>query len=155
MAGTLDRFWSFLPLSRWLPRYQCAWLGSDVVAGVTLAAYAVPVSLAYAALPTVELSSIKLDLYRRDFTINAMAIHLNPERFGTLVDYFNCQNDLKERRIQVLHNLSFVEDPTRVFRAARYAGRLGLRPDAGTLAAIRLAVEQPGYVALSGQRLWS
>lgn len=77
-----------------------------------------------AALPTVELSSIKLDLYRRDFTINAMAVHLNPERFGTLVDYFNCQNDLKERRIQVLHNLSFVEDPTRVFRAIRFEGRL-------------------------------
>ena len=53
-----------------------------------------------AAKPTVENSSIKLDLYRRDFTINAMAIHLNPGRFGALVDYFNCQNDLKERRIQ-------------------------------------------------------
>ena len=77
-----------------------------------------------AAMPTVELSSIKLDLYRRDFTINAMAIHLNPDRFGTLVDYFNCQNDLKERRIQVLHNLSFVEDPTRIFRAIRFEGRL-------------------------------
>ncbi|MBM9613033.1 CBS domain-containing protein [Desulfobulbus rhabdoformis] len=78
-----------------------------------------------AAKPTVELSSIKLDLYRRDFTINAMAIHLNPGRFGLLVDYFNCQNDLKERRIQVLHNLSFVEDPTRIFRAIRFEGRLG------------------------------
>lgn len=77
-----------------------------------------------AAMPTVEHSSIKLDLYRRDFTINAMAIHLNPEQFGTLVDYFNCQNDLKERRIQVLHNLSFVEDPTRIFRAIRFEGRL-------------------------------
>ncbi|PIE58772.1 MAG: prohead protease [Desulfobulbus propionicus] len=80
-----------------------------------------------AALPTVELSSIKLDLYRRDFTINAMAIHLNPERFGTLVDYFNSQNDLKERQIQVLHNLSFVEDPTRIFRAIRFEGRLDFR----------------------------
>ncbi|MCL2458431.1 MAG: CBS domain-containing protein, partial [Desulfobulbus sp.] len=77
-----------------------------------------------AAMPTVEHSSIKLDLYRRDFTINAMAIHLNPQRFGTLVDYFNCQNDLKERRIQALHNLSFVEDPTRIFRAIRFEGRL-------------------------------
>lgn len=77
-----------------------------------------------AAMPTVEHSSIKLDLYRRDFTINAMAIHLNPKRFGTLVDYFNCQNDLKERRIHVLHNLSFVEDPTRIFRAIRFESRL-------------------------------
>ena len=80
-----------------------------------------------AALPTVEHSSIKLDLYRRDFTINAMAIHLNPDRFGMLVDYFNCQNDLKERRIQVLHNLSFVEDPTRIFRAVRFEGRLDFK----------------------------
>lgn len=77
-----------------------------------------------AALPTVELGSIKLDLFRRDFTINAMAIHLNPERFGTLADYFNSQNDLRERRIQVLHNLSFVEDPTRIFRAIRFESRL-------------------------------
>ncbi|WP_310599053.1 CBS domain-containing protein [Desulfobulbus sp.] len=77
-----------------------------------------------AAMPTVEHSSIKLDLYRRDFTINAMAIHINPQRFGVLVDYFNCQNDLKERRIQALHNLSFVEDPTRIFRAIRFEGRL-------------------------------
>ncbi|MCL2789804.1 MAG: CBS domain-containing protein [Desulfobulbus sp.] len=77
-----------------------------------------------AAMPTVEHSSIKLDLHRRDFTINAMAIHLNPQQFGVLVDYFNCQNDLKERRIQALHNLSFVEDPTRIFRAIRFESRL-------------------------------
>ncbi|RUM39236.1 MAG: prohead protease [Desulfobulbus sp.] len=80
-----------------------------------------------AAMPTVELSSVKLDLYRRDFTINAMAIHLNPDRFGTLVDFFNSQNDLKERRIRVLHNLSFVEDPTRIFRAIRFEQRLDFR----------------------------
>ena len=77
-----------------------------------------------AAMPTVELSSLKLDLFRRDFTINAMAIHLNPERFGTLVDFFNSQNDLKRQRISVLHNLSFIEDPTRIFRAIRFEQRL-------------------------------
>jgi len=77
-----------------------------------------------AAIPTVELSSVKLDLYRRDFTINAMAIHLNPGRFGTLVDFFNSQNDLKRQRISVLHNLSFVEDPTRILRAIRFEHRL-------------------------------
>ena len=78
-----------------------------------------------AAMPTVELSSIKLDLFRRDFTINAMAIHLNPEKFGILVDFFNCQNDLKDRKIRILHNLSFVEDPTRIFRAIRLEQRMG------------------------------
>ena len=77
-----------------------------------------------AALPTVELSSIKLDLYRRDFTINAMAIQLNPARFGDLLDFFNCRNDLKHRAIRVLHNLSFVEDPTRIFRAIRFEKRM-------------------------------
>ncbi len=77
-----------------------------------------------AALPTVELSSIKLDLYRRDFTINAMAIQLNPRHFGTLIDFFNCQNDLAHQSIKVLHNLSFVEDPSRIFRAIRFEKRM-------------------------------
>lgn len=77
-----------------------------------------------AAMPTVELSSIKLDLSRRDFTINAMAIHLNPEHFGTLIDFFNCQNDLKQKSIKILHNLSFVEDPSRIFRAIRFEKRM-------------------------------
>lgn len=77
-----------------------------------------------AALPTVELSSIKLDLYRRDFTINAMALQLNPAKYGTLNDFFNSQNDLKHRAIKVLHNLSFVEDPTRIFRAIRLEKRM-------------------------------
>ena len=77
-----------------------------------------------AALPTVELSSIKLDLYRRDFTVNAMAVQLNPEHFGKLIDFFNSQNDLKQRAIKVLHNLSFVDDPTRIFRAIRFEKRM-------------------------------
>lgn len=77
-----------------------------------------------AALPTIELSSLKLDLFRRDFTINAMAIQLNSEKFGMLNDFFNCQNDLKYKSIKVLHNLSFVEDPTRIFRAIRLEKRM-------------------------------
>ncbi|THB77553.1 MAG: CBS domain-containing protein [Desulfobulbaceae bacterium] len=77
-----------------------------------------------AALPTVELSSIKLDLYRRDFTVNAMAVQLNQAHFGKLIDFFNSQNDLKQRAIKVLHNLSFVDDPTRIFRAVRFEKRM-------------------------------
>jgi tRNA nucleotidyltransferase (CCA-adding enzyme) len=80
-----------------------------------------------AAMPTVELSSIKLDLYRRDFTINAMAIQLNQEHFGTLIDFFNSQNDLKQQSVKVLHNLSFVEDPSRIFRAVRFEKRMGFQ----------------------------
>lgn len=93
-----------------------------------------------AALPTVELSSIKLDLFRRDFTINAMAIHLNPSHFGTLIDFFNCQNDLKHRTIRVLHNLSFVEDPTRIFRAFRFEKRMDFTLVKHTQRLIRNAV---------------
>ena len=70
-----------------------------------------------------------------------MAVHLNPERFATLVDYFNCQNDLKERRIQVLHNLSFVEDPTRIFRAVRFEGRLDFTITRHTEKLIKNAVQ--------------
>ncbi|MBU0485991.1 MAG: CBS domain-containing protein [Proteobacteria bacterium] len=94
-----------------------------------------------AAMPTVELSSIKLDLYRRDFTINAMAIHLNPDTFGTLVDFFNCQNDLKDQKIRILHNLSFVEDPTRVFRAIRFEQRMGFKIGKHTERLIKSAVK--------------
>jgi tRNA nucleotidyltransferase (CCA-adding enzyme) len=93
-----------------------------------------------AAMPTVELSSIKLDLSRRDFTINAMAIRLNPEHFGTLLDFFNCQNDLKQKAIKVLHNLSFVEDPSRIFRAVRFEKRMGFQISAHTRRLIGSAV---------------
>ncbi|HBH27261.1 MAG TPA: prohead protease [Desulfofustis sp.] len=94
-----------------------------------------------AALPTVELSSIKLDLYRRDFTINAMAMQLNPAHFGLLIDFFNSQNDLKQRAIKVLHNLSFVDDPTRIFRAIRFQQRMGFVIAKHTERLIRNAVK--------------
>ncbi len=77
-----------------------------------------------AAMPVVKRSSIKLDLYRRDFSINAMAVHLNPDKFGLLVDFFNSQNDLKDKKLRILHNLSFVDDPTRIFRAVKLEQRL-------------------------------
>jgi tRNA nucleotidyltransferase (CCA-adding enzyme) len=78
-----------------------------------------------AALPTVEFSSIKLDLYRRDFTINTLALRLNPAAFGELIDFFGAQRDIKEKVIRVLHSLSFVEDPSRILRATRFERRFG------------------------------
>lgn len=108
-----------------------------------------------AAMPTVELSSIKLDLYRRDFTINAMAIHLNPDTFGTLVDFFNCQNDLKDRQIRILHNLSFVEDPTRIFRAIRLEQRMGFRIGKHTEKLIRNAVKMELFNRFFGRRFFA
>ncbi|MGB9711927.1 MAG: CBS domain-containing protein [Dissulfurimicrobium hydrothermale] len=106
-----------------------------------------------AALPTVELSSIKLDLYRRDFTINAMAIKLNPKEFGMLIDFFGGQRDLKEKTIRVLHSLSLVEDPTRVFRAIRFEQRYGFKIGRHTLKLIENAVRLNIFKELSGKRI--
>ena len=105
------------------------------------------------ALPTVEQSSIKKDLYRRDFTINTLAVRLNPRAFGQLIDFYGGQRDLKERIIRVLHSLSFVEDPTRVFRAIRFELRFGFRLGKETLALIKGAVKMELFHRLSGQRL--
>lgn len=85
-----------------------------------------------AALPDVETSTLKEDLYRRDFTINAMAIYLNGDKFGQLIDPFNGQLDLKEKKITILHNLSFVEDPTRILRAIRFETRFNFLMDGQT-----------------------
>jgi tRNA nucleotidyltransferase (CCA-adding enzyme) len=106
------------------------------------------------ALPVVEYSSIKMDLYRRDFTINTLAVNLNPEEFGTLLDFFGAHRDLKERRISVLHNLSFVEDPTRVFRAIRFEQRFGFRISKLTINLINNAVRNNFFDRLSGVRLF-
>lgn len=85
-----------------------------------------------AALPQVEFSSIKQDLSRRDFSINAMALALNTSRFGELLDFFAGEQDIRKKFIRVLHNLSFIEDPTRVFRAVRFEQRYGFRIEAQT-----------------------
>ncbi|RUA06484.1 MAG: tRNA nucleotidyltransferase, partial [Fusobacteria bacterium] len=74
-------------------------------------------------LPIVYSSDIKADMYRRDFTINAMAFEIDNQNFGKLIDFYNGYQDLKERKIRILHNLSFVDDPTRIIRAIRFASR--------------------------------
>jgi tRNA nucleotidyltransferase (CCA-adding enzyme) len=75
------------------------------------------------ALPTVETSSIKRDLYRRDFTMNTLAAGLNPGSYGRVIDFFGGARDIKDKIIRVLHNLAFVEDPTRILRAIRFSSR--------------------------------
>ncbi len=106
-----------------------------------------------AALPQVEPTSIRQDLARRDFTINAMAVSLNSKNYGKLLDFFNGQRDLRYRRIRVLHNLSFVEDPTRIFRGARFEQRLGFNFDLDTEAILRKAVDMDLIGHLSGVRI--
>jgi tRNA nucleotidyltransferase (CCA-adding enzyme) len=105
------------------------------------------------ALPTVEQASIRQDLYRRDFTINAMAVSLKGEDFGRLVDYFGGHRDLADGIVRVLHNLSFIDDPTRIFRAIRYETRYGFHMDAHTLSLAKACVEMELVGELSSARL--
>jgi tRNA nucleotidyltransferase (CCA-adding enzyme) len=107
-----------------------------------------------AALPIVEHSSLKLDLYRRDFTINTLAISLNKSTFGELLDFFGAQMDVKEKTIRVLHSLSFVEDPTRVFRAVRFEQRFGFQIGKFTMNLIRNAVKMSFLAKIRGSRIW-
>ena len=104
------------------------------------------------ALPRVMPAGIDADLRRRDFTINAMAVELDSDVFG-LLDPLGGRADLARRRLRVLHPLSYVEDPTRLFRAARYATRFGFAPDVATARAQALALRLVPYVALSGARI--
>ncbi len=106
------------------------------------------------ALPTVETSSIKLDLYRRDFTINTLAISLNPGSFGKLLDFYGGLRDIKAKSLRVIHNLSFVEDPTRVFRAVRFEKKFGFTLGKHTLKLIKNAVKLNLFKTLSGSRLF-
>jgi tRNA nucleotidyltransferase (CCA-adding enzyme) len=105
------------------------------------------------ALPTVERSSIKKDLYRRDFTMNALAVRLNGKGFGDVLDFYGGQRDLNDKVIRVLHGLSFVEDPTRVFRAIRFETRFGFHLGKDTTALIAGAVKMNLFHRLSGHRL--
>ncbi len=107
-----------------------------------------------AAPPTVEESSLRMDLLRRDFTINTLAIQLNKREYGALVDHFGGQKDIREKVIRVLHNLSFVEDPTRVLRAIRFEQRFGFRTGKLTLALMKNAVKIGCFKELSGRRLF-
>jgi tRNA nucleotidyltransferase (CCA-adding enzyme) len=106
-----------------------------------------------AALPAVEQASIRQDLYRRDFTINAMAVSLKGDDFGRLVDHFGGRDDLERGVVRVLHSLSFIDDPTRIFRAIRYENRYGFRMDAHTLSLARACIDMGLVGELSSARL--
>jgi tRNA nucleotidyltransferase (CCA-adding enzyme) len=106
-----------------------------------------------AALPSVEHATIREDLFRRDFTINAMAVSLKGEDFGRLVDPFHGRRDLEAKTIRVLHNLSFIDDPTRIFRAIRYESRHGFRMDEHSQRLARGTIEMGVVGDLSSARL--
>lgn len=106
-----------------------------------------------ASLPEVERSSLKDDLYRRDFTLNAMAIALNEDEFGRLEDYYGGYRDLQQGELRILHNLSFVDDPKRILRAIRFEQRLRFRLEAQTAQMLQRAVAEHRLEQLSRDRL--
>jgi tRNA nucleotidyltransferase (CCA-adding enzyme) len=103
------------------------------------------------ALPTVERGSIKLDLHRRDFTINTLALRLDGHHFGELHDYYGGLSDLERKFVRVLHSLSFVDDPTRMLRAVRYEQRYSFSIEPRSLQLIKEAT--PLLERLSSERL--
>ena len=105
------------------------------------------------APPIVETSSLKLDLYRRDFTMNTLAISLSKRSFGTLIDYFGAQKDIKDKALRVLHNLSFVEDPTRMLRAIRFEQRFGFTIGKLTLGLMKTAAKMDWSDSRASRRM--
>ncbi len=103
------------------------------------------------ALPTVERGSIKLDLHRRDFTINTLALRLDGFHYGELHDYWGALNDLQAGLVRVLHSLSFVDDPTRMLRAVRFERRFEFKIETRTLELLEEA--RPLLARVSGDRI--
>jgi tRNA nucleotidyltransferase (CCA-adding enzyme) len=120
------------------PEFGC--LGVDIATART-EFYPYP-----AANPEVSASSIRQDLYRRDFTINALAWRLTPATDPPLLDLFGGLHDLAAKQIRVLHPNSFIDDPTRIFRGARFAVRLGFDFETETAAYIRDAISSGVYI---------
>ncbi len=106
-----------------------------------------------ACLPVVAPGTIRDDLARRDFTINALAVDLLSKNFGSLVDFNQGKKDLKAKAIRVLHDVSFIDDPTRIFRAIRFEQRLGFNIEAHTLQLLKQSVKQRLLQQVSSHRL--
>ena len=103
------------------------------------------------ALPVVIPGTLKTDLFRRDFTVNAMAICLTPDNYGELIDLYGGMQDLNRQLIRILHKNSFIDDATRIWRAVRYAQRLGFQIEPGSLKLLKRDV--PQLKTVGGYRL--
>ncbi|MDD4894296.1 MAG: hypothetical protein PHW54_03160, partial [Candidatus Omnitrophica bacterium] len=106
-----------------------------------------------AHLPEVTCGTLKDDLIRRDFTINAMAVSINRRDFGTFIDCFGGKKDLAAKKIRVLHDLSFIDDPTRILRAIRFEQRYSFRIEPKTLKLLREAKRLKMLEKVQPQRL--
>lgn len=105
------------------------------------------------ALPLVSRSGLRDDLARRDFTINTLAVRLGPGRFGELVDLFGGAGDIRARRVRILHDASFIDDPTRILRAVRFEQRLGFSIEPHTLRCLKEALRLGVFVTVGPHRL--
>jgi len=103
------------------------------------------------ALPGVEPGSLADDLFRRDFTINAMAVQLNPGGYGQLIDRYGGRDDLEQKQIRVLHEKSFTDDATRIWRGLRYEQRLDFQLEPGTLKLLQRDIDR--LDTISGDRI--
>ncbi|MBC7216655.1 MAG: CBS domain-containing protein [Candidatus Caldatribacterium sp.] len=105
------------------------------------------------APPQVEYANLRRDLFRRDFTVNAMAISLHPEDFGDLFDFFGGLKDLERGILRVLHPLSFVEDPARAIRAVRFEGKYGFSIEPFTMSLLKQTVRESFLTRIKPDRL--
>lgn len=106
-----------------------------------------------ASLPVVTPGTLRDDLARRDFSINAMAINISKGGLGKLIDFFNGEGDLVNKKIRVLHNLSFIDDPTRILRAIRFATRYNFSIEPKTFKLLKQAVKRKMLERVQPQRL--
>ncbi len=106
------------------------------------------------AQPVIETSSLKMDMYRRDFTINTLAIKLNKKDYGVLIDYFGALRDIKKKVLRVLHSLSFVEDPTRMLRVVRFEQRFNFKIGVLTRSLIKNASQMDVFKDFAGRRFF-
>jgi tRNA nucleotidyltransferase (CCA-adding enzyme) len=106
-----------------------------------------------AHLPVVSAGTLRDDLFRRDFTINAMAIGIGTGNFGRLIDLFGGKDDLRNKKVRILHDLSFIDDPTRILRAVRFEQRYGFNIEAGTLKDLKEAVKLKLLQKVEAQRI--
>ncbi|MDR1044181.1 MAG: CBS domain-containing protein [Candidatus Adiutrix sp.] len=159
MDGDLDEFISRLAASHRLskvirhPRFKTATLETPEGYRLDLSTTRREYYEHPGALPVVQSGSLRMDLYRRDFTINSLAVALNRGNFGELMDFYRGYQDLRDGYIRVLHNLSFVEDPTRAFRAVRFEARLGFKISKMTASLLEGAVRNNFLTSLDRRRL--
>ena len=155
LKGTLvsyERFGTATIFTNW-PKWLGPSLHSDNKLKIDIATARKEEYVQPATLPTVEFSSLKEDLYRRDFTINAMAIDINSKNFGLFVDFFGGIQDLKKGFVRILHDNSFIDDPTRIFRAVRFEQRFGFSIEKHSEYLIQHAIKKEMFKWTENQRI--